>query len=828
MKINKHIVWIIKFILVVVILLALIQSVLRFADITFTSDKARRVLVEQIKTLTQRDTYIDGQVKVTISLLPEVIVDHIHIKNIDGFSDEDFIFVSKARVQVSLIPLLTGNLVLDEIEVDDAQVKMILKKDGNYNWSFDHLLQHRKSKSENIIKHAKDTNGSKRLSIGVFRLNNITIDFIDESDNRVIEQHLSSLTVDLEDDTKPEAEINGSLQGYVYNITLESDSLAELSSGQPWSLQGAGTIAERKTRIDAILQFNEQAIAGNIDLNVEDINLGLLLGHLGVITGEDAACKELNIHADLKGDDLTDALEKAELKLHLQQGYWKWQALLRDEIRELEFDSATLSTSWGKPVEFYLDGKLFKETVRIDFNTNKLSEFFDEIDKLDVDLRAHIAGSDIALNGNLNLPIEKNRLQLDIFLKGKDLEKLNRILNSELPPFNDYSLEGTVLSNDKGYVLKASDATIGDTHFNTVIVIDTSSVKPHWTVNLKSKQLQIKDFEIIESRIVKPDISTIKFNKTTSAFPLKYEPGYRLKQIVDNPKMHLDLNLKVENVMAGDSSLGGSSFRMILRDDTLILEDLELNVPGGKIKTSASFKSEKGKVTGAWKLDINKFEYGAVVRYFMPDSPQGGIISADIDLQMKGKDFSQLFDHASGKLDVALWPRNTKTKVFDMWATNLFLIILPEIRKKESRMNCMVALMDIDDGIMKEDFFGIDTTKVWMTGNINVDFKDEYVNLSLYPRSKTAKLFAVEAPIRAQGHFTDIHLVTNPIDLTAAYLSFVTSPLHVPARRIFDDKVPEDASEACERFFDREYVKKIKAKLDAEEQKEIDEWLETP
>jgi hypothetical protein len=137
----------------------------------------------------------------------------------------------------------------------------------------------------------------------------------------------------------------------------------------------------------------------------------------------------------------------------------------------------------------------------------------------------------------------------------------------------------------------------------------------------------------------------------------------------------------------------------------------------------------------------------------------------------------------------------------------------------------MVALMSIDDGVMKEDFFAIDTTKVWITGNINVDFANEHISLSLYPRSKTARLFALQAPIRAEGTFDDIDLVTNPVDLIVAYLSFITSPLHVPARRIFDDVVPEDASAACEKFFDRAYVEQLKAKLEAEEQQEIEDLL---
>jgi hypothetical protein len=162
-----------------------------------------------------------------------------------------------------------------------------------------------------------------------------------------------------------------------------------------------------------------------------------------------------------------------------------------------------------------------------------------------------------------------------------------------------------------------------------------------------------------------------------------------------------------------------------------------------------------------------------------------------------------------------------------MWASNLFLILLPEIRKKESKINCMVALMDLEDGIMKEDFFGMDTTKVWMLGNINVDFSMEHVTLSLYPRSKTARMFAVQAPIRVEGSFDNIKLITNPVDITVAYFSFITSPLHVPARRVFADKVPDDASEICEKFYDRAYVKKLKEQLEAEEQREIDEMLDS-
>lgn len=827
MKPDKRIARIIKTLLYIGIVLLLLQGLLVYLDITFTSDKARRVLVKQLKTFTQREVRIDGDVNITVSLLPQLLVERIYIKNVEGFGNEDLFTVSEVRIQVSLLPLLSGKLHLNEFSADHVHIGLIQNKDGSNNWSFDHLIQTKEENSKKDVDTIKKESRRDRLSIGVLRLADITFTYKNLSHKQVIESHLGHLIIDLEDSTKPQAEITGTVQDLSYYITFESEAIDKLASGLSWELQGAGRIAERKTKIDAVIQLSNRAVEGNVDINVQDINLGLMLEQLGIISGEDAVSKELNIKARLHGEDITGIFKQSEIDVVLGKGYWKWHSSRADENKELKFNQVSLRSSWNKPVELYLDGLISGEALQLDLKSNRLKEFFDDVEKLDVDLKAYIAGSDLALKGTLDLPIKTKQFQLDISLKGKDLEKLNKILSSELPPFNNFSLTGRISANEKKFIINAEDATIGDTHFKTAIVIDTSSFKAFWTINLKSRQLQIKDFEFTELNVENLRAENIKAAMKKESGETKEEPGRRLIEIVDNPKIHFDLNLKVDKVLAGDSALGSSSFMLKLRDDALILHDAELNVPGGKIKSTASFKVENEQVTGAFMLDIDKLESGVLARYFKQDKKQGGIISARIDLQLGGKNFARLFDHATGKLDVVLWPKDTETKIFDVWANNLFLLILPEIKRKDSRLNCIVALMDLDDGLMKEDLFIMDTTKVWMNGNINVDFVEEHVRLSLYPRSKTARLFALQAPIRAQGNFNDIRLVTNPVDIAAAYVSFITSPLHVPARRVFDDKVPEDASEWCEKFFDREYVIKLKEKMAAEEQKEIDEILNT-
>jgi uncharacterized protein involved in outer membrane biogenesis len=799
------------------------HAALYYSDVAISSETARRVLLQQIKNITQRDARIDGEVLITVSLQPQLLAERIHVLDTQGSGPDDFITVSEARVQISLLSLLSGTIRLEEISAAHAVINLIRQKNGSRNWLFDHPEQPKKTGTAG--DGITETAARRRITIHLFELTDVTINYHDESAGQEVVSRFSELRVDLTDTGKPHAEIKGTVQGYPYDIVLEAEPLEKLTRNEAWKLVGAGRAAHRKTRIDAVLQLNQQDVTGAFEIEVEDVDLGLLLEHTGIISVQAASSEIFRLSASFQGDSLSSLVEDTDFSVQLQRGYLRWKAISNDETRQLDFDKAELTASMNNPSRIHLDGRLSGELIRLDLLSNTLSDFIDKRKKLDVDLAAHIAGSDIGLKGALDLPLDMRLFRLDISLQGEDLEELNHILNSELPPFNNYSLNGSISSNEKGIVVKAADATIGDTHFFGSIIIDMIQPKPLWTINLDSRQLQLRNFEFIDENLASTGADRIKTSIQAPADEGRQQAGYRLKRLVSNPAMHFDLNVNADRVLAGGTALGGFSLKMKLRDDTLIVQDARLDVPGGKITTAASFSIDNDLITGAFKLDADKFESGTVVAYLTHGTRQGGKISAHVDLKLGGRRFDRLFDHATGKLDLAFWPRNIGTKVFDIWATNLFLLILPEIRKDHSRMNCMVALMSIDDGVMKEDFFAIDTTKVWITGNINVDFANEHISLSLYPRSKTARLFALQAPIRAEGTFDDIDLVTNPVDLIVAYLSFITSPLHVPARRIFDDVVPEDASAACEKFFDRAYVEQLKAKLEAEEQQEIEDLL---
>jgi uncharacterized protein involved in outer membrane biogenesis len=819
---------IIRSLIKVLILFAVLAAMLEFMDLSFTLEGARHTLSKKLTSYTGREIHVDGDIQLSLSYSPQLLVKRIHIKNTSDFDDEDFITIGEVQIEVLLLPLLHGQLHLSDISADQAKIDLHQKADGRNNWSLTNITEQPGITDNRSSDSNTESINIERISLGKIELTNITIQYRDDTRQQKLKNSLDQLLIDISDDTKPSAEINGRIEGHRYAITFESESPELLVNGKSWSIHGAGHIANRQTGIEASIRYIDNIFISDIDFDVTSVDLGRLLDDLEIVSDQAAITDNISIKARLHGRDFAELYEQAEISLRLGKGYWDLGPAETDQGKRLIFRSASSFISWQKPVELSIDGKIEDEPIKLKLKSNRLSEFFDDIQKLDIDLVAGVSGTDITLKGMLDLPIKTKQLQLDISIRSKDLEKLNPIINTEFPPLNNFNLAGNLISNKKGYILKSASASIGESQFQTSIVIDTTSAKPLWHINLNSKQLQLQDFSFDDWSMKQPAAVTGKDAEHHGKNKPYLEPMRHLEDLVRSTDMHLDLNLKVDQVLSGKDHLGKARFQLHLRDHSLNIKNLVIEIPGGSITSSLSLSIIDNEASGHMSLDIDKLDYGISTRLFQPESQVDGIISTRVNLDLGGSDFTHLFDQATGNIDIAIWPKNTRpAKALNLWTTNLYLILLPELKKKESLVNCMVGLLNLEDGKMREELLALDTTKLWIYGNINVDFKQEHVKLSLFPQSKTARLFSFQSPIRIEGSFSDIGMEINPVDLTGSYISFITSPLHVPARRLFGDRVPENGSAICEQLFDREYVEKLNAELRLKEKIEIDEMLES-
>ena len=90
-----------------------------------------------------------------------------------------------------------------------------------------------------------------------------------------------------------------------------------------------------------------------------------------------------------------------------------------------------------------------------------------------------------------------------------------------------------------------------------------------------------------------------------------------------------------------------------------------------------------------------------------------------------------------------------------------------------------------------------------VAGKINVDFNTREIDILAAPKAKKAEFFSLATPVKVHGSFEDFGLGVNPLSLTRSVVSFVTSPIHVPIRRVFKKKIPADGKAACELAWEK-------------------------
>ncbi len=99
--------------------------------------------------------------------------------------------------------------------------------------------------------------------------------------------------------------------------------------------------------------------------------------------------------------------------------------------------------------------------------------------------------------------------------------------------------------------------------------------------------------------------------------------------------------------------------------------------------------------------------------------------------------------------------------VIDLWAVNLIAAIISNADKDQSQINCAVGRWTVKDGLLTSEFFNLAT------------------------------------PLRVRGDFADIDLGVKRGSLLFTALDFITSPIHVPVRRVVSENIPRNGEDAC-------------------------------
>jgi len=294
-------------------------------------------------------------------------------------------------------------------------------------------------------------------------------------------------------------------------------------------------------------------------------------------------------------------------------------------------------------------------------------------------------------------------------------------------------------------------------------------------------------------------------DKTLSADELRTKAAEASKQAQEllSPavlrRQNAYLTVQVDQVYTGQDELGGGKLVAKLENGRADIGPVELEVPGGSARLSLGYEPTEQDVKVDTRIDVKKFDYGILARRIKPETDVHGTFSLNVDVTSRARYLSDILRHGNGRIDFAVWPENMQSGIFDLWAVNVLVALIPVVDPgKASKVNCAIGRFELTDGKLVDRTILLDTGRMRVTGKGWADFGSETINLRMRPQAKTAQFLSLATPIEVSGTFSDFKIGVSPGDVIETVGRLATSIIWVPLQKLFGKKIPRTAATYAE------------------------------
>lgn len=791
--------------LIVIVVVTVSVAGLMYFGMTIDLGFLKSKVTASAQSVLGREVRIDGPVVLEFSSWPAFDINGMAIANTPGSSDPVFLSAGKARLQIGIFPLLKGDIEIAEIRAEKVALNLEHDADGKPNWQFG---------SENLTSEPETEKPDKSESffnlrgIEALSFTDIDITYRDAALDKTVAFKLTELQGGAAHGEPVKVNFQGLLQDYPYQLQLDSDPLNSLLSrtAETWQFTLKGSAVQKQVTISG--DFDKRTIPqANLGFRIDEIDVGAVLAHLGLVEDLQASTGSMDVHATIKGGNLNEIVQQSSMSFSVRDGKWRIQSPTSSGFFDVENLVGDIVVEAGNEITMTLAGMVGALPVNFVITGAPLVDYVMDQESIPLSIQAQFANSTIGFGGKLSLPISTRELDVFLNFKTDTLENFNDLLGVELPPVGpiDFSTKFQVVGSR--YEMPTLDLRVGDSLLSGLAHFDPSQVKPEASIELVSERIQIDDFEGImevlpdtkeDQKAAPEEAEQVKEQVEEMAGDNKAPERKNLLSREVLSAFNANLFVKAEEVLSGADRLGAATLKMNVQDSLLTVDPLEVEVPGGGLQAKFDYLPGNEEVTFNLTTDIEEFDIGVLVRRKKPDSDMGGLLFLDAALHAQAPNLTTIMEHAEGHFDFGLVPENFSAGIIDLWAVNLISTIMTEVSEEEkSVINCFVVRLGVNEGIMAEKAIYMDTSNMRINGKADIDFKNRSLKILMVPKAKKPEFFSLAVPIRIEGAFDDFGLGIGLSRITGAVVSFITSPIHVPIRRVFADKVPEDGVEAC-------------------------------
>jgi AsmA protein len=739
-------------------------------------DRLRAELERGMQRATGRRFTISGPVHVGIGLSPSITAEGISLANIPGGSRPEMLTATSFRAQLALLPLLGGDVVIDEATLEQPDIILETAPDGTPNWQM-HKPRH--ALYEGTPEPAEPRSGSStEVEIHRIRVDGGTITYKPPSGPAITAQ-IDSLTIGAD---SAGAQMHGKMaaraNGVQFTGTLQSGSFERLQGGAVTALAGAWPLTITLQGPGASLKVD-----GGVNHPDE------MRGYEFLVTGnvQDMVplypwlprVLQLPLHDVNFTTRLTDGPngERRTAGLSLHAGSSDLGAAVQGLILK---DAVFSAPGPGQQMQLSVDGIFQGAPLR-------LSGTATQPDTLAANVPVPVAISGQAASANLSIrgtvPASWNGLGFDlqVNVRAPNLADLSPLARRPLPDIRDVVFDSHV--GDAGFRLRGFNlrdmvlnSSLGDLSGNVtaawspVPTLSGSLAAKHFDLDGALAALNVFETPAPASPLAPPDAAQAPASPAPPVLPGPPDAGEQTAHVIpDTPlpfgMLHdadADLSLSAERLTAGGDTYRDLQAHLLAHSGKLILNPFRVTAPQGVMIGALTLDASIDPVPVALTLRAPSMSASKLASLLGYPGGASGQVQVDAQLSGTGDTPHALAASATGHVGLTMVNGQFTDALFqNALGAALNTAGVPPI-SGSTDVRCLALRAQLSHGEGNVDALALDTSRLSLTGSGSFDLGAETVALHLKPTVRVGGT-GVAAPVSLTGGFTSLKAAADPV-----------------------------------------------------------------
>lgn len=511
------------------------------------------------------------------------------------------------------------------------------------------------------------------------------------------------------------------------------------------------------------LDFTGPAPRINVAANAKDADLAGLFKHLDWPHVQLTA-NRLHFEARAHGERLGELLATARLKAGFEQARFERRSPGDPAGPDRGTVSGTIAASEGQPMRLAARGEVNGLPVDVEASLSGLDAWRDPAAAVPVTLRSTIGDLRLEADGKvLRDGTGSGRLQVS----GTRLDRLGHVFDLELPEIA-YAASASVSSAPAALDIVELTLRFGDSELGGELKIGRRGAgRIRHAARLRAAALHLENLGTEHWLRPQSDTAATQRLPRIEDIAPAIDEGLARLRLVD-----LDASIDIDHLYAGGKRLASGRVVAYADGGKLLVQVQDVRAQSAQIDGDITIDAAATPPRYRARADLRDMDYGPLLRALDRNADAEGRLDFVAVLAASGS-ASQILRHLEGSVDVALYPRGLESRALGLWGTSLIPSILRQIDPNaRSAVECGVAGFDIDRGVATSNGFFVDTTRMRISGDIEVDLPTRAVTGRIDARSNEPHLFTLAPTMLVSGTLEAPALTSAPENVVLVPLRF--------------------------------------------------------